>query len=151
MRFSTTFGINPSFPGLFRTRGQIAHALLTLSPLIGPLRGLTVRLACLIHAASVHSEPGSNSPLQKFKPPKWLYFFVLSMFDFAFAISHLTSRQTALRPSASTRRSFIALFNSQRAHKTTRNSFSDWNLGFRCGSLLYPDLLTLQPGLITFS
>ena len=24
-----------------------------------------VRLACLIHAASVHSEPGSNSPLQK--------------------------------------------------------------------------------------
>ena len=28
----------------------------------------TVRLACLIHAASVHSEPGSNSPLQKACP-----------------------------------------------------------------------------------
>ena len=25
---------------------------------------VTVRLACLIHAASVHSEPGSNSPLK---------------------------------------------------------------------------------------
>ena len=37
--------------------------LLTLSPL--DARGRPVRLACLIHAASVHSEPGSNSPLQK--------------------------------------------------------------------------------------
>ena len=37
--------------------------LLTLSPL--DARGHPVRLACLIHAASVHSEPGSNSPLQK--------------------------------------------------------------------------------------
>ncbi len=27
-----------------------------------------VRLACLIHAASVRSEPGSNSPLRKFIP-----------------------------------------------------------------------------------
>ena len=37
--------------------------LLTLSPL--DARGHPVRLACLIHATSVHSEPGSNSPLQK--------------------------------------------------------------------------------------
>ncbi len=29
-----TSGINPSFPGLFRTRGQVTHVLLTLSPLI---------------------------------------------------------------------------------------------------------------------
>ena len=35
----------------------------TLSPLDASLH--PVRLACLIHAASVHSEPGSNSPLQK--------------------------------------------------------------------------------------
>ena len=35
----------------------------TLSPLGALLH--PVRLACLIHAASVHSEPGSNSPLQK--------------------------------------------------------------------------------------
>ena len=36
--------------------GLIAVALLTLTPLA--LR--PVRLACLIHAANVHSEPGSN-------------------------------------------------------------------------------------------
>ena len=35
----------------------------TLSPLGASLH--PVRLACLIHAASVHSEPGSNSPLKK--------------------------------------------------------------------------------------
>ena len=29
----TTSGINPSFPGLFRSQGQIAHVLLTLAPL----------------------------------------------------------------------------------------------------------------------
>ena len=39
--------------------------LLTLSPLSAVRRQLIVRLACLIHAASVQSEPGSNSPLQK--------------------------------------------------------------------------------------
>ncbi len=33
MRWRTTFGINPSFPGLSRTRGQVTHVLLTLSPL----------------------------------------------------------------------------------------------------------------------
>src|SRR5436853_6579665 len=36
--------------------GLVAVALLTLAPLA--LR--PVRLACLIHAANVHSEPGSN-------------------------------------------------------------------------------------------
>ena len=35
----------------------------TLSPLDASLH--PVRLACLIHAASVHSEPGSNSPWKK--------------------------------------------------------------------------------------
>ena len=29
-------------------------------------RGVLVRLACVKHAASVHSEPGSNSPLNPF-------------------------------------------------------------------------------------
>ena len=60
-----TSGINPRFHGLSRTSGQIAHALLTLSPLSNNRDHYSVRLACLIHAASVHSEPGSNSPLQK--------------------------------------------------------------------------------------
>ena len=56
-------GFRRRFQRLFRPRGQVAHVLLTLSPL--DARGHPVRLACLIHAASVHSEPGSNSPLQK--------------------------------------------------------------------------------------
>ena len=63
-----TFGINPGFPGLFPTSRQVAHALLTLSPLDYRRNGNRARLACLIHAASVHSEPGSNSPL-KVKAP----------------------------------------------------------------------------------
>jgi hypothetical protein len=55
---ASTSGISLRFQRLFPTSGQIVHVLLTLSRL--PLRG--VPLACLIHAASVHSEPGSNSP-----------------------------------------------------------------------------------------
>ena len=55
-------GIRPSFPGLSRSAGQITHVLLTRSPLVYPRRGLTVRLACVKHAASVRPEPGSNSP-----------------------------------------------------------------------------------------
>ena len=38
--------------------------LLTRSPLVYPRRGLTARLACVKHAASVRPEPGSNSPLK---------------------------------------------------------------------------------------
>ena len=56
----TICGINPSLEGLFPTLGQIAHVVLTSSPLTA-LRQ-SVRLAWLRHAASVRSEPGSNSP-----------------------------------------------------------------------------------------
>ena len=52
----TSLGITRSFPRLFPFVGLVTVALLTLAPL--PLRG--ARLACLIHAANVHSEPGSN-------------------------------------------------------------------------------------------
>ena len=52
----TSLGITRSFPRLFPIVGLVTVALLTLAPL--PLRG--ARLACLIHAANVHSEPGSN-------------------------------------------------------------------------------------------
>ena len=69
MQVQSTSGINPRFRGLFRTRGQVTHVLLTLSPLSVLQAGLHVRLACLIHAASVHSEPGSNSPLRKTHDP----------------------------------------------------------------------------------
>jgi hypothetical protein len=55
-------GIRPSFPGLSQSAGQITHVLLTRSPLEHPRKGLSVRLACVKHAASVRPEPGSNSP-----------------------------------------------------------------------------------------
>ena len=63
MRGTSTSRIRRRFQRLFRIRGQVLHVLLTLSPLGASLR--PVRLACLIHAASVHSEPGSNSPSLK--------------------------------------------------------------------------------------
>ena len=63
MRGGASSGVRRRFRRLFRPRGQVAHVLLTLPPLAA--RGRPVRLACLIHAASVHSEPGSNSPLLK--------------------------------------------------------------------------------------
>lgn len=62
MRLVVLSGIRPSFPGLSRSAGQIAHVLLTRSPLEYLRRDLSVRLACVKHAASVRPEPGSNSP-----------------------------------------------------------------------------------------
>ena len=57
-------GISPPFDELFPTEGQIIHALLTRAPLYsGPEGPFLVRLACVRHAASVCSEPGSNSPV----------------------------------------------------------------------------------------
>ena len=51
-------GITHSFPWLSPTEGYVTYPLLPRLPL-SPLRVLA-RLACLIHAANVHSEPGSN-------------------------------------------------------------------------------------------
>src|SRR6188768_3477021 len=56
-------GISSRFRGVSRCEGQIAHVLLTRSPLVYSRRSLTARLACVKHAASVRPEPGSNSPL----------------------------------------------------------------------------------------
>jgi hypothetical protein len=56
----TSLGITRSFPRLCPFVGLVTVALLTLAPL--PLRG--ARLACLIHAANVHSEPGSNPSIK---------------------------------------------------------------------------------------
>ena len=56
-------GISRRFQRLSRSGGQVGHVLLTRSPLyVRPKAGLIVRLACVRHAASVHPEPGSNSP-----------------------------------------------------------------------------------------
>ena len=62
-------GISPAFAGLFPIGGQIAHVLRTRAPCAHPYcYGPRTRLACVKHAASVRSEPGSNSRL---KPVAW--------------------------------------------------------------------------------
>jgi hypothetical protein len=59
-------GISTGFPALSQIRRQIIHVLLTLAPLYYLPEGkILVRLACVRHAASVRSEPGSNSPVIK--------------------------------------------------------------------------------------
>ena len=70
MRAGVISGISSCFQLVFRSQGQVAHVLLTRSPLVYPRRGLTVRLACVKHAASVRPEPGSNSPLKNIGKPQ---------------------------------------------------------------------------------
>ena len=61
-------GINPGFPGLFRTFG---HVPMRYSPVRrsppGPKPRAAARLACIRRAASVQSEPGSNSSVFSLK------------------------------------------------------------------------------------
>ena len=60
-------GISPIFTGLFPTSRKVIHVLRTRSPrahILYCYRMLRVRLACVKHAASVRSEPGSNSRLK---------------------------------------------------------------------------------------
>src|SRR3954466_14279163 len=57
-------GISHRFRWLSQSQRQITHVLLPRSPLEYPRRGLSARLACVKHAASVRPEPGSNSPLR---------------------------------------------------------------------------------------
>jgi hypothetical protein len=58
-------GISFGFPELFPIEGQIAHVLRTRAPCAIPYcYGTRTRLACVKHAASVRSEPGSNSRLK---------------------------------------------------------------------------------------
>ena len=71
MRWKVISGIRPSFPGLSQSQGQVTHVLLTRSPLIQEQAPFIVRLACVKHAASVHPEPGSNSPLKTKQPGRW--------------------------------------------------------------------------------
>ncbi len=62
MRGVVVSGISSRFRGLSQSEGQITHVLLTRSPLEYHRSGLSARLACVKHAASVRPEPGSNSP-----------------------------------------------------------------------------------------
>ena len=61
MQVATLLDINRALARVFPDMGQIAYALLTRPPLAVFLR--LVRLECVRHAASVHPEPGSNSPV----------------------------------------------------------------------------------------
>ena len=57
-------GISSPFDRLSQMPGQITYALLTRAPLyLSSEEDVRVRLACVRHAASVRSEPGSNSPV----------------------------------------------------------------------------------------
>src|SRR3954452_20516406 len=62
MRSADISGISNNFLELSKSRGQVAHVLLTRSPLIPHRRRFIVRLACVKHAASVRPEPKSNAP-----------------------------------------------------------------------------------------
>ncbi len=57
----TLCGISSCFRLLSPSHRQVTHALLTRPPLTWPRRASSVRLECVMHAASVHPEPGSNS------------------------------------------------------------------------------------------
>ena len=74
------FGITPCFHELSPTSGHITYVLLTRSPLSQGRSPATVRLACLKRAASVRSEPGSNSPLYSWpKASQSLSFFTAAL------------------------------------------------------------------------
>ena len=56
-------GLSPAFAGLSPSRRQVTYVLLTRAPRYSS-EDFRVRLACVRHAASVRSEPGSNSPIE---------------------------------------------------------------------------------------
>ena len=65
--FDASCGISVRFQTLSHIQRQVAHALLTRPPLSCSdasrriNQNSSVRLECVMHAASVHPEPGSNS------------------------------------------------------------------------------------------
>ncbi len=63
MSFLGPFSIIHRFQWLSRSEGYVGYVLLTLSPLYSS-EDFRARLACLIHAASVRSEPGSNPSIE---------------------------------------------------------------------------------------
>ena len=75
-------GFSIRFQKLSRAHGQVTYVLLTRSPLDSGKQALLplVRLACIRHAASVHPEPGSNSPFDL--ALRWLWHLSLHFFVF---------------------------------------------------------------------
>ena len=62
-----SLGISLTFARLFPSDGQVGYALLTRAPVDAYQKQafdvVSPRLACVKPVASVHPEPGSNSPL----------------------------------------------------------------------------------------
>jgi hypothetical protein len=65
MPLKLLWDINPDFSGLSPSTRQIPYVLRTRAPVATNvlLHRAAPRLACVKPAASVHPEPGSNSPL----------------------------------------------------------------------------------------
>src|SRR5438046_4147801 len=90
-------GISFGFPELFAIEGQIAHVLRTRAPCAIPYCYSTrTRLACVKHAASVRSEPGSNSRLNLVAWRKKIF----RSFDRNQPAKRIVDRSNLLRPLA---------------------------------------------------
>ena len=76
-------GFSRRFHLLSRAHGQIPYVLLTRSPLTSNEQAHlpSVRLACIRHAASVHPEPGSNSPFDLALTLSSVFFLFLESFS----------------------------------------------------------------------
>ena len=94
MRSAGLCGLSCRFQQLSPSPGQVTYVLLTRSPLT--LR--CVRLACIRHAASVHPEPGSNSPLSMLDNPVRLTLFSSSL---SFDVSSVQFSMSLLRSPSS--------------------------------------------------
>ena len=98
-------GISPAFAGVSPIRGQIAHVLRTRAPCADFLycyRKLRTRLACVKHAASVRSEPGSNSHVKlaawKTKKPDFHFWMSDQSFPSELFIARFTHFLDAYAP-----------------------------------------------------
>ena len=79
MRLCYLSGISNRFQSLSQSWRQVTYVLLTRSPL--SIRRCFVRLACIRHAASVHPEPGSNSPFDLLIMFFAFAFFLILLFE----------------------------------------------------------------------
>ena len=115
-------GISPAFAGLFPTKGQIpmyyAPVRRSSARIATPV---TARLACVKHAASVQSEPGSNSSVQWFelkRDPKLQTCPVLPgrLDAWLLAVAPIWT------PDASPHTNYLLLFKERPGNKSARES-----------------------------
>ena len=118
----TPCGISRPFGLVSPTSGQVTNALLTRSPLARLL--WLVRLACIKHAASVHPEPGSNSPQYLFAPRgAYVRMFVLKLKSFTGSRLPLTLQLLKSCGLAHSRQQKPAPICQRRYHSMSRARF----------------------------